>query len=133
MIFTPESIEAILAGRKTVTRRPAVDWKRCYNRVGHTYPVQPGRGQKAVGRIHILRTDPESFVGESVVERCRSLPVDLLMWTREGEDEGFGTWHEFKREWLRLHPKDVYQDGMICAPCWRIEFELVEEASRDEN
>ena len=71
MQFKPEMVEAILAGRKTVTRRPADVYDRRfgpagdYNLVerrgrviygkGRSYAVQPGRGKTGVARIQIDR------------------------------------------------------------------------------
>lgn len=55
MIFKPEMVEKILAGEKTVTRRPA----RAYGRyaAGRDYALQPGRGKFSVGRILIEAAD----------------------------------------------------------------------------
>ena len=75
MLFKPYLVEAILRGKKTQTRRLkkpthsvvlhdnriiAVYSKitrqsnRLLWRVENTYAVQPGRGKKAIGRLHLL-------------------------------------------------------------------------------
>lgn len=74
MIFTPDNCQLILDGRKTQTRRvmredhyirrrdgrvalvrETVDpfAPRVIYQVGGTYAIQPGRGEKAVGRIRV--------------------------------------------------------------------------------
>lgn len=54
VIFDPKWTDAIRAGKKTVTRRPA-NGHPCPHRVGSIQSVQPGQGQKPLpGRMHIL-------------------------------------------------------------------------------
>lgn len=60
MIFKPILIDRILAGAKTMTRRPVVDGKPCAYRVGQTYGVQPGMARPTVARILVtdVRQEP---------------------------------------------------------------------------
>lgn len=79
MIFKPELVEKILAGEKTQTRRPMSQnprspwWAReCRVRAGTTVALQPGRGQRAVGRLRILEVRRQALraitEGEAVAE-----------------------------------------------------------------
>lgn len=60
MNFRPELAQAVMDGRKLVTRRVASDnprspWWRggCALKPGHHYAVCPGRGKVAIGRVMI--------------------------------------------------------------------------------
>ena len=114
MIFKPEMVEKILAGEKTVTRRPArpgnslhgPDWRPCRYEVGKTYAVQPGRGQKGVGRIRVLAV--------------RRKPLGHYMLTDETLREGFQSFTRFRAYWEHLYGS--YDPTQLVD---RIEFELV--------
>lgn len=61
MIFRADLAKAIIAGRKTQTRRrvsdnPRSPWyrKRCLYRPGRIYAVCPGRGKKRIAEILIV-------------------------------------------------------------------------------
>lgn len=119
MIFSPKSIEAILEGRKTVTRREAVPGKPCRYQSGRTYAVQPGRGKKAVARIRIRSVQPEAWFGYYALG-------DM---DREARREGFETWSELCAAWCKLNPK-AHRNGKPTGPNVWIWFELVKEAPR---
>ena len=107
MIFKPEMIEKILAGDKTVTRRPIVGNADCRYKDGRDYALQPGRGKKAVGRIRILD--------------IRATELGHQLTILESAKEGFGSFRDFRDDW-----EDLY--GVSWHPLqrvWRIEFELV--------
>lgn len=115
MIFSPDLAEKILAGEKTVTRRPRrgsnpsgkpFGWvdDPCRYKAGKTYAVQPGRGKKAVGHIRILSVKPQ-------------LMTDLD--DDEARLEGFRNTGEFVAKWLAIYGKGSWLDAV-----WRIEFEL---------
>lgn len=115
MIFKPELIEKILAGEKTVTRRPVkleddgyggAIFLPCRYVPGRTYAFQPGRGQKGVGRIRVL-----------CVGRIPLIRIDA----NDARREGFRTAGEFRRYWTAL-----YGSFDPTQPVDRIEFELVE-------
>jgi hypothetical protein len=115
VIFSPDLCELILAGKKTVTRRP-VKWTDpprpllarqfpCRYKPGRSYAVQPGRGKKSVGRIRVL-TVIESVCGAIDDEDARR--------------EGFRDAEAFHTRW-----RSLYGD-MAPWLAWRIEFELVQ-------
>lgn len=120
MIFKPEMVEKILAGEKTVTRRPAKTQMgdlvtattrpeaqaACRYEVGKTYAVQPGRGKKGVARIRVLDVDRYELDLIGDIDAAR---------------EGFGGWEEFRDYWRALYGS--YDPTQLVD---RIEFELVE-------
>jgi hypothetical protein len=119
MIFKPEMVAQIQAGKKTVTRRPVKYVKQphpyvsyplpCHYEVGKDYAIQPGRGQKAVGRIHILAIDQRPlYVGN---------PAEA---GEEARAEGFNRWGEFRAYWIKLYGR--FDSTQLVH---RIEFELV--------
>ncbi len=63
MIFRPELAKKVLSGGKTVTRRRLVhrDGKPIRYREGRQYAVQPGRGQKHVGHICVIKVWEEKL------------------------------------------------------------------------
>lgn len=117
MIFRPESVERILTGSKTVTRRVAKG--PCRYAVGKDYAVQPGRSESAVARIFITSVRLE-MLGK--VEAAGELAR-----------EGFGPGNEpslltarrkFVKVWEQLHGH--YDPG---EKVYRIEFEVVSNGS----
>lgn len=110
MIFKPDLCAKVLAGGKTQTRRP-VKWPAgllapleeptpCQYQPGRSYAVQPGRGQKAVGRIRVLE-----------VARVRVLSIDG--W--DAVAEGFESRAAFLDWWRGFY-------GNVEGECWRIRF-----------
>lgn len=104
MIFHPELAQAIVDGRKTVTRRPVKGDEPCRYKVGRTYAVQTGRGKKAVARILVLSVTRE--------------PAGAIT-TNEAIREGFRDPVGFADKW-----ESLYQ-GQPWRHWWRIEFEVV--------
>jgi len=101
VIFAGDLCTKVLTGEKTVTRR-AIRGETCRYRVGRTYAVQPGRGQRAVARIRVLDV---------------SITDDFLhLSPGEVRREGFNSLSHFLGRWASLHGN--------FDPCWRIEFEL---------
>ena len=113
LFLTPGAIQKILLGRKTVTRRPAVEGKPCRYQVGRIYAVQPGRGKPAVTRIRVVAVLKEPWVGFWA----------LGFMDKEARREGFDTWTLFEEAYVAMNGK-----AALRGPCWRIKFELVEEA-----
>lgn len=120
MIFKQEMVDAILSGRKTVTRRrvkyedTGFEIRRvpCRYRPGKTYAVQPGRGKKGVARILVLsvQTGP---LGHS-----HELSGDEI------ESEGFPDEITFVKYWWSLYT-NWEPDQLV----HRIQFELVPDRS----
>lgn len=102
MIFKPDLAALVLEGRKTQTRRPANGIDPCRYVVGRTYAVQPGRGEKALGRVLILS-----------VTRVPVVPISA----EDAAAEGFRSPAMFYVRW-----DDLY--GYLGGECWRIAFEL---------
>lgn len=121
MIFRPELVEKVLAGEKTVTRRPVKTTVNgigratsqmplnllapCRYEAGKDYALQPGRGKKAVGRIRVLDVRREPLA-----------EVD----TADARREGFYGGPEFAAYWSRLYGS--YDPTQLVD---RIEFELL--------
>jgi hypothetical protein len=105
VIFAPELIGKILAGEKTMTRRPAKDTsprvRRRGNRTiisrsfepkaGRSYAVQAGRGKPATLRIEV--TDVREELAGDITHGDANL-------------EGFRSVDEFKAYWVRLYDRD---------------------------
>jgi hypothetical protein len=112
VIFKQEMLDKILAGEKTVTRRP-VKYNEsgkalpCKYQVGKTYAIQPGRGKKAMGRLQV---------------KSIGLPAPALGLTEaEAWREGFESVGHFNAFLVGL-----YGNGCLRKQYRRIEFELVE-------
>lgn len=117
MIFTPYNVEAILEGRKTVTRRPihhdpwSYKRKPCAYKVRKEYPIQ------------IDRNDGPSLGWIKVKKVTRGPLADALR-APEFELEGFATAIEFAETWIQIHGTiDIEQE------VWRVQFELIEAVS----
>lgn len=107
MIFAPSTIDNVLNGSKTETRRLVRNYKPPV-RVGRAYSIQQGRGKHAVGYF---------FVKSVRKER-------LLDITEAGAvKEGFPNREAFLREFARLNR------GQLANPeVWVIEFQLASDA-----
>ena len=117
MIFA-KTIDKVLAGEKTQTRRPVkpgdffngIEVYGKYTlkwRVWNTYAVQPARTAKSVGRIRLTNIRKERL--------NRITPEDARA-------EGFSGRDEFVRVWKELYPKSSLLDSVYV-----LEFELVKE------
>lgn len=112
MNFRPGLAQAILDGRKTVTRRvpsanPRSPWYgvMCGVKAGRSYAVCPGRGKTAIGRVAVTAVD--------------LLPLGHLD-DAEARREGFASADEFEAVWVDLNGR--YNP---IQPVWRIEFRLI--------
>jgi hypothetical protein len=114
LIFKPELAEAVLEGRKTVTRRlvrtdnPRSPWspERAPQLVGRRRAVVPGRGKHGIG-----------FVTVRNVRRERNF--DPLNLTSTGARlEGFASPEDMLAAWASL-------GNPVPADVWRVEFEVV--------
>lgn len=109
MIFSGVLADKVLDGSKTQTRRPSRRDVPCRYEAGKTYAVQRKRGTHSVGRIRIL-----SVSGPVLVN-----PISEA----DARAEGFDSASGFLDRWMELY-------GTVAGRCWRIEFELVDWASR---
>lgn len=132
MNFRPELAEAVVSGRKTVTRRlvrednPRSPWHpdNAPKLVGKRLAVQPGRGKRAIGTVQVV----------SVARDPEFVPLDIS--NEEAIREGFADtywrspWMQFCDTWQDLHGRQA-----IHATCdvWRIEFTDPAPADREEN
>lgn len=108
MIFKPEMVEAILAGRKTVTRRP-YKGVACKYEIGKSYAVQPGRGKCGVARIQITGGDVQALGHIDNNDAVR---------------EGFANKGQFMAYWRHLYHGQFFRGQLV----WRIEFRLSDAA-----
>ena len=131
MLFKPYLAEAILQGKKTQTRRlPTTNGAVLYDndntiiavyqngrlrwKVGRTYAIQPGRGKKAIGRLHLLG--------------IRQEPLQAINW-RDARNEGLADANPtkaFVSLWNDINPTP--------GTCWQdnpevfvLTFELITE------
>ena len=130
MIFKQELADLILSGDKTVTRRPVKfrhdGWDQprydcpipCRYEVGKTYAIQPGRGERAIGRIRILDVRAERLSDIDNVDAANEgfASLDRFAESRTSMRDDFLTY------WSELYGDDYDEDALV----WRIEFELVE-------
>jgi hypothetical protein len=107
MVFKQKLIEKILAGEKTVTRRPA-NGRACYYRPGRTYAIQTARGKKGIGYVRIIGVQQQSL-----------MPPNPRYLASEAAAEGFESWYEFAQHWAELHGGFDPQ-----LEVWRIRFQL---------
>lgn len=111
MIFKPELVEKILAGRKWQTRRPVKPNQGCRYCPGRTYAVQPGRGKKGVARIKVHSIRREKWADIS---------------TYDAAAEGFAD-HAPPRDGFWQYIFALYPDLDVYDECWVIEFSLEPE------
>ena len=110
--FRPELAEAVMAGRKTVTRRlvntdnPRSHWHR--NQVakltGKSVAVCPGRGKHQIGRVTVTAVERDLFYPASI--------TDI-----EARREGFDSAEAFVATWKKLHKGSV-----LPVYVWRVEL-----------
>lgn len=111
MIFRPELVRKIAAGKKTQTRRPVKAGEaQCRYRPGRDYAVQPGRGKPARFRIQVLAVK-STTLGAITFEEAKA--------------EGFRTRDEFLDYWRELYG-DVDEDQMV----WAIAFVRIGDTPR---
>jgi len=121
MIFQPDAIDLIRARRKTQTRRPVqllkpprpqIPEKACRYKPGHTYSVQPGRGQRGLFIITI-----------EAVRQERLGDITLKDAKREGFEGLPGlkltAVDRFRERWEQLHGGWVPDDRV-----WVIDFSM---------
>lgn len=112
MNFRPELAEAVMEGRKDVTRRlvsenPNSPWAAsgCKLVVGRSYAVCPGRGKHAIGRV---------------VVRDVSLELLGVLSDEEAIREGFPHRIAFEAAWESINGSYDPQTWV-----WRVEFTAI--------
>lgn len=113
MNFKPELAQAVMEGRKTVTRRlvsdnPRSPWWReqCAYKVGQDVAICPGRGKRAIGRATITSAE--------------RMPLGFLT-NDESQAEGFVDSGAFGEAWRAIN------GGYDCyATVWRVELEAIQ-------
>lgn len=114
MNFRPELAQAVINGRKTVTRRLVSDnprspysLERAPKMVGKRIAICPGRGKHNIGFATVASVKRETFNPMGMARKHLRPEV---------RREGFSSWNDFLSAWLSLHgnadPVDV----------WRIEL-----------
>lgn len=112
MIFGKDMIGKIVRGEKTQTRREAKSFE-CRYKVGHSYAVQPGRGEEQVARIKVTEVDKQ---------RLGDMGAD------DAVLEGFDDLEGFKVYWTELHGGDWHSAAFLFV--WVITFELDQDPPR---
>jgi len=105
MQFTPEHIEKIKRGEKTVTRR---DWKRAMVKVGGVYPAQTQRYQRK----------SECDVFFRVIALYRQRLGDMT--EEDAKKEGGYTLEEFEKVWKEIN--GWWDPNRVV---WVVEFEPI--------
>jgi len=111
--------QAILEGRKTVTRRR---WKRARVKVGsihkcYTRPAFARPPGKPFARVRIVSVEHEPSLGASIISRGEDAEV-------EAKREGFASWADFFAYWQEMHgPVPIFP-----VPDYRVEFALCDPA-----
>ena len=125
ILFTPEMAEAILAGRKTVTRRR---WKKPRVKVGaihqcYTRPAFARPPGKPFARVRIVDvTYEDKPFGICTYRGDGKMPRSSVM-TEVGAEGFDSAWplDEFCRVYKQINGENALEE-----PCYRVEFELVQ-------
>lgn len=117
ILFTPEMAQAILDGRKTVTRRR---WKKPRVKVGglhqcYTRPAFARPPGKPFARVRIVNVAFEWGVMGGLTREQQEAEAGL---------EGFATRLDFYDAWYAINGPDSVYDGT-----YRVEFRLEAEGS----
>jgi len=138
MIFNEDSVNLILRGEKTQTRRPKrpgewwtgslgqIVWvcdgnNRLKWEVGRTYAIQPGRGKKAVGRFRLTGIRCERVADVSDVDAA----LEGIAYRRGSltygstKLEGKTASEAYLNLWQRIYPKSD-----LTEMAWILEFEV---------
>ncbi len=110
MIFSPDLAAKVLAGEKTVTRRPVKRDQNdrllpCRYRPRQSYAVQDRRGGRELGRIKVQSAYRETLRFASITEG-------------EARFEGFASPGDFAARWVELYGSSYPVE------VWRIVFRL---------
>lgn len=122
MIFQPALLDAVLEGRKTVTRRicvgnPRSPWWRqhCAFAPGQIRAAQRGRGAPREANILIKDVRLE-LLGALIHASIVDAQIEIMR-------EGFVSYGEFLDAWKRINGPRTWDPR---TEVWRVEFELAE-------
>lgn len=104
MIFQ-HTLEKVLSGQKTQTRRRIKPDKKFIYQVGRTYAVQPKQGQAAVARFEVTAIKKQRL-GEMTHEEALA--------------EGFASVADYQQLWVKQYGSFNTDEEV-----WVIEFELL--------
>lgn len=133
MLFKREMVDAILAGRKTQTRRPLSDnprspwWReRCRFQPGKEFGVQGGRGMRSIRRAVVTAVRQERL-GD--ISNDDAAAEGFEAGFDSDQDRGVVTgWisprEAFWRYIRKIHRGKVDEDTLV----WVVEFELLERS-----
>lgn len=101
MIFRPQLARMVREGRKTQTRRLVDDRQPCRYSPGRVYPVQPGRGKRAIARVQVVDVARQQL-GEITERAARAEGFT-------GRGQFFAYWRIIHRLGLRQELRDVLE------------------------
>ena len=112
ILFKPERVNDILAGRKTVTRRRGRRrWK-----LGSIHQARTSLFSEPFARLYIVSVAPEHYVfqrdGLREIHTTESRQAEALR-------EGFERPQDFFNAW-----RDMHGIKALDQPCWRVEFRV---------
>ena len=120
ILFKKQFVEKILSGEKTVTRRTNPKWAKVEN--GAPLYAKVGYCSKPFARLRVLTIWREAKPGQTFLGANRGDGVQKAYRFREAVKEGFECWEDFSTLYTKINGKNSMNE-----PCYRIEFEVVEE------
>ncbi len=122
ILFREDMKQAILNGRKTVTRRRGkCRWCVGAEHLLYTRPAFARPPGKPFARVRIVGVSREESVGRWLYHRQGGGPVHRLDAEREAQREGFDSWFGFREAYQEINGDRSFEES-----CWRVEFALVE-------